>query len=261
MAPTPAPAAVASLAPTPAPVQTSCERIGLGPGTGTGCPRENATFQKEVDEAIFKLVRERPEIFDGTRVKSLGQYVVGVIDNLEAAGLCADYDGEELQVKNSNDFNDQYDILTSSFLYRWGPGSYRSTCYPAAFPTSPPPQGQTPGCSLKASKEKACGREKPSFLAQLDAAIEKVADEHPEILDKTSVRGSPGSYQILNFDAYVDQVVRNLSARGLCAHYDGEELAVKNENGFSDQYDIILSDGYIRRGEGSYRTTCYPAAF
>ena len=37
-------------------------------------------------------------------------------------------------------------------------------------------------------------------------------------------------------------------------------MAVKKENGFSDQYDILAGDGYTRRGEGSYRVTCYPAA-
>jgi hypothetical protein len=38
---------------------------------------------------------------------------------------------------------------------------------------------------------------------------------------------------------------------------------VKNTNTFSDQYDILAGEwpGFTRRGEGSYRTTCYPAAF
>lgn len=38
---------------------------------------------------------------------------------LEEQGLCSTCDGEELTVKNTNDWNDQYDILTAeSFLRR-----------------------------------------------------------------------------------------------------------------------------------------------
>jgi hypothetical protein len=48
---------------------------------------------------------------------------------------------------------------------------------------------------------------------------------------------------------------------GYCATNDGEELAVKNSNSFNDQYDIINSEGFVRRGAGSYRSTCYPAWF
>ena len=36
---------------------------------------------------------------------------------------------------------------------------------------------------------------------------------------------------------------------------------MKNTNAWNDQYDIISGDGYIRRGTGSYRSTCYPAWF
>ena len=42
-----------------------------------------------------------------------------------------------------------------------------------------------------------------------------------------------------------------MGQRGLCAMYDGEELAVKNANSFNDQYDILTSGMYIRRDMGS----------
>ena len=48
-------------------------------------------------------------------------------------GLCGFYDGEELGVKGTNAFNDQYDIVTSDMFVRRQLGSYRSTCYPAWF--------------------------------------------------------------------------------------------------------------------------------
>jgi hypothetical protein len=260
---TPAPTATPAPQPTPTPVaaRTNCERIGLGPGAGHGCPRRTANFQKEVDAAIAKFRAEHPELFEGRNVLSVGQYLVGVIENLEAVGLCAGYDGEELQVKNSNDFNDQYHILTSAFQFRDGFGSYRATCYPAAFPVDTPPPPQVPGCSLPGSREIGCGRERPSFLPQVDAAIQKVADEMPGVIDKADVKGGNNWYRVHDVDAYVDAVVRNLNAVGLCARWDGLEMAVKNANRVSDQYDILAGDGYTRRGEGSYRVTCYPAAF
>lgn len=257
---TPAPTAAPTPTPTPA-ARTNCERIGLGTGAGVGCPRETASFQKEVNEAIARLRAQRPDMFDGRNVLSVGQYLLGVIEILEEGGLCAGYDGEELQVKNSNDFNDQYHILTSNFQFRDGTNSYRVTCYPAAFPIATPSPGQVPSCSLPGSRDVGCGREKPSYLPQVDAAIQKVADEMPNLIDKSDVRGGNNWYRVLNVDAYVAAVVSKLNAVGLCARWDGLEMAVKGENRFSDQYDILAGDGYTRRGDGSYRVTCYPAAF
>jgi len=56
-----------------------------------------------------------------------------LVANLKAAGVCAAFDGEEVGVKNTNDFNDQFDVLTADMYLRRGDGAYRSTCRPAAF--------------------------------------------------------------------------------------------------------------------------------
>ena len=76
---------------------------------------------------------------------SPGQFFVGVIENLDRMGLCADFDGEEIQVKGSNALNDQYHIITSNFILRRGESMYRATCFPASFPTPAPPLNPTPG--------------------------------------------------------------------------------------------------------------------
>jgi hypothetical protein len=55
--------------------------------------------------------------------------------------------------------------------------------------------------------------------------------------------------------------MRNLSNAGYCSTYDGEELGVKNSNSFNEQFDILVSSGHIRRGGGSYRSTCSPSWF
>ena len=59
-------------------------------------------------------------------------------------------------------------------------------------------------------------------------------------------------------------MVRTLSDMGLCAaraHYDYEIIQVKLDNEVSEDYDIISADGFIRRGGGTYRQSCTPAAF
>jgi hypothetical protein len=38
-------------------------------------------------------------------------------------------------------------------------------------------------------------------------------------------------------------------------------MAVKENNNYSEQYDILLASGHIRRGPGSYRGICRPAIF
>jgi len=80
----------------------------LGDGsTAYGCQRTAPSFLNEVDQAINKLAAEHPEVFDlsdqagegGFRVVSPGQYYVGVMRNLQEMGFCANFDGEEMQVK------------------------------------------------------------------------------------------------------------------------------------------------------------------
>ena len=62
-------------------------------------------------------------------------------------------------------------------------------------------------------------------------------------------------------DEYYAGVIRNLEAAGFCAGYDFVELQVKNSSSFSEQYDIMLASGHVRRGAGAYRATCSPPNF
>jgi hypothetical protein len=253
--------------PTPLPAATSCSR--LAPVTGhADCQRESSGFLTQVDAAIEQLARDQPQVFDfndvngpgGYRVRSVGQYYVGVIENLEKAGFCADFDGEELQVTTSGSSSEQIHIMTSDKYVRRGANSYRVTCYPAALPTPKPNLPQTPGCSLAPSKEKACDRESSKFLKEVDDAIEQVAKEHPEFFNLGD-RRNENWYRIVNGDAYINGVVQALTKKNLCARFDGNEIQVKGENRVSEQFDVYFQDGYTRRGDGSYRASCYPAAF
>jgi hypothetical protein len=222
-----------------------------------------------VDTAINQLVQQKPFIFDldedvgngNYRVLSSGQYYLGVMANLEKMGLCAGFDGEELQVKDSNASSDQYHILLSSGHVRRGPSTYRVTCFPAAFPVSQPPPGPTPGCALPGSREVACSRETQHYLGDVEAAILDVAREHPDYFNLGDNQPGTDFFKVLNVDGYISAMVAAMVKRGYCGHWDGEELVVKKVNDFSDHFDILTAENYIRRGPGSYRASCYPAAF
>ena len=130
---TPTPEPAPTPAPTPPPIGCGLPR---GSGDGHGCPREEPTFQAEIEAAIDQAIDDHPEYFDfraarGTRnfrTRDATGYVNAVVHNLRVAGLCAFNDGEEVAIKNTNEFNDQFDILTADGFVR---RSYRTTCYPA----------------------------------------------------------------------------------------------------------------------------------
>ena len=115
---------------------------GLPPGGPfQRCARELPFFNHEMNEAIAQVQNEVPELFDfhdwqgglSYRVLDRVRYHEEVVARLEAMGFCAVWDGEEIGVKNSNAFNEQYQAMTSLEYVRWGGGSYRSTCFPAWF--------------------------------------------------------------------------------------------------------------------------------
>jgi hypothetical protein len=100
----------------------------------------------------------------------------------------------------------------------------------------------------------------PSYLDQVENAIDRVTQAHPELFDFKNTRCT-NCYFVKDIDRYTAQVVKELGRQGLCAVWDGEEIGVKSANASNDQYDVILASGHIRRGAGSYRSTCRPAVF
>lgn len=116
----------------------------LPPGTGSGqsCPRLTSSYLPEVERSLDRLVHRRPEIFDLQSTRGCGEcyrvhdvdaYIQEMLAEVRSEGACAIWDGEELAVKRTNDFNDQYDILTFENFIRRDHGSYRATCAPAWF--------------------------------------------------------------------------------------------------------------------------------
>jgi hypothetical protein len=254
------------------PLSATCARLGLGTSTGHEvCRPEGETFLANLDLAIDRLIAEQPQIFDlnsysgagGYRVLSEGAYFVGVIQNLDKQGYCAGLYGEELAITNVKDYSENYDILDAKSYARRGLNSYRSTCTPASYTIPVAFPGNSPGCSIAASASVACTREVSGFGAVVAAALDQITQEHPEFFDFHDVQpgGDPNWYRVNVVDGYVQGVVKILLAKGVCARWDGEELNVKTNNVSSENYDILTSKGYMRRGDGSYRVTCYPAYF
>jgi hypothetical protein len=95
----------------------------------------------------------------------------------------------------------------------------------------------------------------------VESALDQLVREEPQVFDLNSTSGCGSCYKVRNVDRYVTRMPKLMEQRGLCSIYDGEELAVKKTNKFSDQYDILTASFHIRRDRGSYRATCYPAWF
>jgi hypothetical protein len=94
------------------------------------------------------------------------------------------------------------------------------------------------------------------MLVQRPAGILDLGQENP--------RGS-GQYRILDRKAYIDALLANLRAAGLCAEADYdfplEGIEVKSSNEFSEEFVVVLWGEWVKRGPTSFSVNCKPAAF
>ena len=131
---------------------------------------------------------------------------------------------------------------------------------PTPTPTPKPPSSG--GCNLPPSNptNPVCTDDPAKLLDYVETAITNVTDKHPQLFDFNDKKCN-NCYYVKDIDSYVSYVVKELGKMGLCALWDGEEIALKESNNYSEQYDIILSSGHIRRGPGCYRGVCRPSWF
>ena len=97
------------------------------------------------------------------------------------------------------------------------------------------------------------------FLRTVQNAINGVVRDNPTWFD-----ASAGPTHVLQVELYMDAVVAVLDAGGLCAMRDpnaGDEIVVKHDNGFSENFDILTASEDVRSGGGIYTSTCAPAWF
>jgi len=133
---------------------------------------------------------------------------------------------------------------------------------PSPLPSPKPSPSPTPSpCPYgKGTVDTTCVRGVPVFLQKVEAAIDQLVQKQPEIFNLEDAAG-PGGYRVLDSKKYYAGVVKNLEAMAFCAAADNNLVQLKNSNEFSEDYDILLSSEHVRRGDGSYRSTCNPPAF
>jgi len=138
-------------------------------------------------------------------------------------------------------------------------------------PTPTPPSGGGGGVGAsscpfgKGSASAVCDRENTLLLQEVEGAIDRAIKAHPELFD-LSREAAPETraFYVLDREGYFEALIGELRAAGMCAEqdYDGREtISVKDSSDFSEDFDVLLSDGFIRRGAGAYRQTCNPSSF
>jgi len=150
--PTPTPNPNPDPNPTPTPPPTTQapnpgsrprnDGCGLPPQSpNVSCSYGSPRFVSEVEAALDEVIRRHPGYFDlgdqrgsnSPRVLNDPGYLSALVNILAERGFCALWDGEEIAIKDSNSYNEQYDTITSTGYMRRHPGAYRSTCSPAWF--------------------------------------------------------------------------------------------------------------------------------
>ena len=123
--PTPPPAPVAhdplSVGETPEPDMIVQHCAPWVPPPTADCPkRPDPLYADEVSEAIYRLKRERPELFDRWFVLDTIAYYNGVFANLYEMGFCASVDSNEVAVGEigNNSYRENYQILNSRGMAR-----------------------------------------------------------------------------------------------------------------------------------------------
>jgi hypothetical protein len=100
-----------------------------------------------------------------------------------------------------------------------------------------------------------------TVLPLVETAIDQVVAARPEIFDKNNQMGE-GGFRVLDEKAYFTEMQTALAGLGVCSKVDGtSNLMVKNQNDLDETYAILNSKGFVRRGWGSYITSCIPSSF
>jgi hypothetical protein len=98
------------------------------------------------------------------------------------------------------------------------------------------------------------------FLSNVQSAVNGVVNANPSWFDFNNQWNCP---MILDVDAFMNAVVAHVTGQGLCVIRDPnapfEEVTVKHDNAFSENFDIVASTGCARSGSAIYTSTCAPA--
>lgn len=142
---------------------------------------------------------------------------------------------------------------------------------PSSSPTATPPTsgggGSAASCKLGPGDLNAeCAKTSPKLQQAILSALDTLVQQQPQLFDKTQEAGqSTGQYKVVDKEGYLNGIVKVLIANGYCSERDPddgayERILIKNENGFSENFDVLTEAGFMRRN-GIYFETCEPANF
>jgi hypothetical protein len=147
------------------------------------------------------------------------------------------------------------------------------TALPSSTPAPPPPVSVGDSFSQlncpfgKGSPSAKCDRSASRLLNDVESAMDDLVRQKPQIFDLND-EYAPGTraFKVLDRTAFAEGLVANLRAAGLCSERDPDDalletIKVKNASDFSEDFDVLLSSGHMRRGVGAYRQTCNPSSF
>ena len=272
----PAPTTSAPTAPTPAPnssLPSSCRALPPATGTAAGCHQEASDFLRAVTDAVSAAQnatavdpdsKESYAVVQNGVIQSPNAYLKLIVDTLDRQGLCAVYDGEELNVRTSNSFNELFDIITGTGG-SWT--KYMSTCSPATpIPALVTPQNLDPECRLAPSKDTYCDRLAPQYEGDMSSALDELIAQDqklasPLIFDFSGrAPGTSSGFRVANVPLYFSELRKKMRARGYCNIYSGDDelLIKKGTNRLSEHWDLLSGEGYSLR---LLAATCHDAAF
>lgn len=103
-----------------------------------------------------------------------------------------------------------------------------------------------------------CVDDPSCFLPLVQSSVNGVIADHPEWFDQSS-----GQPFVLEVELYMDAVVERVGQTE-CSIRDpnaGDEIVVKHDNAFAENFDILTAEGFARYGNGIYTSKCIPAWF
>lgn len=103
-----------------------------------------------------------------------------------------------------------------------------------------------------------CVDDPSCFLPLVQSSVNGVIADYPEWFDQSS-----GQPFVLEVELYMNTVVERVG-QSECSIRDpnaGDEIVVKHDNAFAENFDILTAEGVARYGNGIYTSKCIPAWF
>jgi hypothetical protein len=130
------------------------------------------------------------------------------------------------------------------------------TANPAPTPT-PTPAAFT--CPLPESSNPTdnCEVGTPHLAEAVNMSIDALMVKFPSIFNLNDVAG--GNPKVVNPDRYYEELTNELGRTwNVCTKVGTEEISIKFSNDYSEDWNVLTSNNYVRR---RYRLTCTPSWF